>query len=53
LNPLTEHIVEDGDTWERLSMIYYGTPHDWPKIMGKNKKAEHDLTPGEVLVIPQ
>lgn len=53
LNPLTEHVVEQGDNWERLSMIYYGTPHDWPKIMARNKKSEHDLTPGEVLVIPQ
>ena len=53
LNPMTEHIVEQGDTWERLSMIYYGTPHDWPKIMAKNKKTEHDLVLGEVLVIPQ
>lgn len=51
--PKTEHLVQEGDTPERLSMIYYGTPHDWPKILERNKLNTTDLTMGQILIIPE
>lgn len=51
--PLVEHIVEEMDTPQLLSLRYYGTPHEWPKILAKNRKTTTTLTVGEKLVIPQ
>lgn len=53
ITPLVEHIVEENDTPQYLSLKYYGTPHDWPKILAKNGLTTTDLTVGDKLIIPQ
>lgn len=51
--PLVEHIVEENDTPQLLSLRYYGTPHEWPRILARNGLTTTTLTVGDKLVIPQ
>jgi hypothetical protein len=51
--PLFRHRVIDGDSLQRLSMKFYGTPDNWKKIMDHNKLLSTELERGSILEIPR
>ena len=50
--PKARYKVQSGDTLQRISIKYYGTPNSWDKIYDHNKLTSTDLTRGTVLEIP-
>ena len=50
--PKARYKVQAGDTLQRISIKYYGTPNSWDKIYDHNKLTSTDLTRGTVLEIP-
>lgn len=50
-----KHIVQKGDTLQKISKKFYGTTKKWPKLYDANKdvlKGPNKLYPGQALVIP-
>lgn len=50
--PKARYKVQSGDTLQRISIKFYGTPNSWDKIYDHNKLTSTDLTRGTVLEIP-
>lgn len=50
--PKARYKVQSGDTLQRISIKYYGTPNSWDKIYDHNKLTTTALTRGTVLEIP-
>lgn len=51
--PLRRHLVQDGDTLQKLSMKYYRTADNWKKIYDHNKLTTTELVVSSVLEIPR
>lgn len=51
--PLVRHLVQDGDTLQRLAIRYYGSADNWNSIYKHNKLSSTDLAVGSVLEIPK
>ena len=49
------HIVREGETLSKISILYYGSAGKWQKIFASNRKTIKDpnkLIPGTKLIIP-
>ena len=49
------HIVLEGETLSKISIIYYGSAEKWQKILNSNRKTIADankIKPGTKLIIP-
>ncbi|MFC1604537.1 LysM peptidoglycan-binding domain-containing protein [Planctomycetota bacterium] len=49
------HIVREGETLSRISILYYGSAGKWQKILDSNRKTITDankIKPGTKLIIP-
>jgi hypothetical protein len=51
--PLRRHLVQEGDTLQRLAMKYYQDAEQWKKIYDHNKLSTSDLTNVKLLEIPR
>jgi nucleoid-associated protein YgaU len=52
---LQTHVVQRGETLDKISLKYYGTRHKWQVILDSNKSVVSDpkqLRPGMKLIIP-
>lgn len=49
------YVVQDGDTLESISEMFYGVAHLWPRIMQANKchRCRNGVAAGRMLVIPR
>ena len=51
--PKARHRVINGDTLQKLSTKFYGTPEHWKAIYDHNKLTDTDLVAGKILEIPK
>lgn len=53
--PLRRHIIRQGDTLQKISLLYYRTPDNWEKIFEHNKLEDTNLASlvGTTLEIPK
>lgn len=51
--PLRRHLVRDGDTLQKLAVIYYGNVSLYSNIYEHNNLQTTDIQPGDVLEIPR
>ena len=51
--PAIRHLVQTGDTLQKLSLKYFGTQEHWKKIYDHNKLTSTDIAPPQVLEIPR
>ena len=51
--PFRRHLVNDGDTLQKLAVKYYNNAESWSKIYDHNKLTSTSLTVGSVLEIPR
>ncbi len=55
IKPQKFHIVREGETLSRISILYYGSAGKWQKILDSNRKTITDankIKPGTKLIIP-
>ena len=55
IKPQRFHIVREGETLSRISILYYGSAGKWQKILDSNRKTITDankIKPGTKLIIP-
>lgn len=51
--PFKRHLVREGDTLHKISIIYYNTADNWKRIYDHNKLQSTTLVVGSVLEIPR
>lgn len=51
--PLRRHLVQEGDTLQKLAIRYYNNADQWKKIYDHNRLSTTELVVGQVLEIPR
>lgn len=51
--PYRRHLTRQGDTLQKISMLYYNTADRWIEILTHNKLSTTNLTNGQILEIPR
>ncbi len=50
---LGTYVVREGDDLRNISRIFYGTPHEWRRLLRFNQTSSSLVTPGTLILVPR